>query len=86
MTPDLAQAAAFLQLLDPDATSFTFQTFDDDSARKDNRLAQVFHGTFADHADSLTDLQSRGAGVFITINATDGTGRKAENITRVRAL
>ena len=86
MTPDLAQAAAFLKLLDPDATSFTFQTFDDDSARKDNRLAQVFHGTLADHAANLTDLQSRGAGVFITINATDGTGRKAENITRVRAL
>jgi hypothetical protein len=86
MTPDLAQASAFLKLLDPDATSFTFQTFDDDSARKDNRLARVFHGTLADHAESLTDLQSRGAGVFITINATDGTGRKAENITRVRAL
>ena len=86
MTPDLAQAAAFLKLLDPDATSFTFQTFDDDSDRKDHRLLDVFHGTLADHADSLTDLQSRGAGVFITINATDGTGRKAENITRVRAL
>ena len=86
MTPDLAQAAAFLQLLDPDATSFTFQTFDDDSARKDSRMARVFHGTLADHAASLTDLQSRGAGVFITINATDGTGRKAENITRIRAL
>jgi hypothetical protein len=86
MTPDLAQAAAFLKLLDPDATSFTFQTFDDDSARKDHRLLDVFHGTLADHADSLTDRQSRGAGVFITINATDGTGRKAENITRVRAL
>jgi hypothetical protein len=86
VTPDLAQAAAFLQLLDPDATSFTFQTFDDDSDRKDHRLLDVFHGTLADHADSLTDRQSRGAGVFITINATDGTGRKAENITRVRAL
>jgi len=86
MTPDLAQAAAFLKLLDPDATSFTFQTFDDDSARKDSRMARVFHGTLADHAASLTDLQSRGAGVFITINATDGTGRKAENITKVRAL
>ena len=41
MTPDLAQAAAFLQLLDPDATSFTFQTFDDDSDRKDHRLLDV---------------------------------------------
>jgi len=86
MTPDLAQAAAFLKSLDPDATSFTFQTFDDDSGRKDNRLARMFHGTLAEHAASLSDMQRRGAGVFITINATDGVGRKAENITRVRAL
>jgi hypothetical protein len=86
MTPDLAQAAAFLKSLDPDATSFTFQTFDDDSGRKDNRLVRMFHGTLAEHAGSLTEMQRRGAGVFITINATDGVGRKSENITRVRAL
>ena len=27
----------------------------------------------------------RGAGVFITINETDGTGRRGENMTRYRA-
>jgi len=86
MTPDLAQADAFLRLLDPDATSFTFQTFDDNADRKDVSLGRVLHGSLADHAATLTDMQRRGAGVFITINETDGAGRTAQNITRVRSL
>ena len=34
----------------------------------------------------LTDLQHAGAGVFVTINGTDGAGRKAANIVPVRAV
>jgi len=33
----------------------------------------------------LEKLNNRGAGIYLTINETDGTGRKKENITRVRA-
>ena len=61
----------------------TFQTFAD--ARKNARLARVLHGTFAEHADALQRLNARGAGVFVMVNAGDGHGRKAENVTGIRA-
>jgi hypothetical protein len=84
--PDLDQARAFLNKLDDSATSWTFQTFDDDSDRKDQSLARVYHGTLDQHAASLADMQAKGAGVFVTVNETDGKGRKASNVTRIRAL
>ena len=34
----------------------------------------------------MAKLNEQGAGVFVTINETDGNGRKSENITRVRAV
>lgn len=83
---DMEAAQRFLDLLDPDATSWTFQTFDDNADRKDKSLAKVLHGTLADHAARLTDLEKRGAGVFVTVNETDGKGRLSKNITRARAV
>src|SRR5262245_58627453 len=88
---DLAQARAFLYLLDPTASLFTFQTFDDvedadGHKRNDKRLAKIFHGTLDQVAPKLADLQCRGAGVFVCVNATDGRGRKTANITRIRAV
>jgi putative DNA primase/helicase len=80
------EAQRFLTLLDPDAESFTFQTFDDNKNRRDKTLTRVLHGTLAEHRDELTELNERGAGIFVSLNETDGTGRKAENITRVRAV
>lgn len=35
---------------------------------------------------SLVKLNNQGYGIFFTVNETDGQGRKAENIIRVRAL
>ena len=35
---------------------------------------------------SLADLNARGAGVFVTVNETDGQGRKSDNIVRIRAI
>jgi hypothetical protein len=81
-----SEASRFLACLDPEATFFTFQTFDDDPKRKDRRLAQVLHGTLAEHAVELKRLNERGAGIFVTINETNGKGRKAENVVRVRAV
>lgn len=72
--------------LDSDATFFTFQTFDDDSDRKDPKLVQVLNGTLEKHLPTLAELNRKGAGIFVTINETDGEGRKAENIVRVRHL
>lgn len=86
-TIDLTEAARFLELIDSTATSFTFQTFDDDADRKDKDLARIRHGTLRQHAKELSRLNTiRGAGVFVTINETDGKGRKAENIAKVRAV
>lgn len=86
--PDLAMAVKFLHQLDPDG-KFTFQTFPDGkNADGDKRraLTRVFNGTFAQYAINLVELNVQGAGVFVTINATDGKGRREENINRVRAL
>ena len=72
--------------LDSKASSFTFQTFNDNVDVKRLDLARVFHGSLDQHAGSLIKLQRQGAGVFVTVNETDGKRRKAENITRVRAF
>lgn len=91
---DIAIAVRFLDCLGEDQT-FTFQTFADKkieahsalaSGYKPPSLIKVLHGTFEQHASMLAHLNQNGAGIFVTINATDGTGRKAENIIRVRAL
>jgi hypothetical protein len=66
--------------------NFTALTFDDDSKRKDKRLVKVFHGKLKQHAKEIARLNAAGAGVFATINQTDGKGRATANITRVRAL
>ena len=80
-----AQARQFLTRLDPEATTFTLQTFDDTPAKR-RQLARVVHGDFDRLADTLAGLQQWRAGIFVTINATDGKGRQAHNIERVRAV
>jgi hypothetical protein len=79
-------AEIFLAALDPAATFFTFQTFDGNTERKDKQLTRILHGTLGARWDELADLNRRGAGIFVTVNETDGDGRSASNIKRVRAL
>jgi hypothetical protein len=94
MTVDQNEAARFLARLDPEAESFTFQTFDDVEVmvdgklkkRQNKRLTRVLHGTLADHAAELSRLNARGAGIYVTMNETDLKGRTADNIVRVRAV
>ena len=76
----------FLCALDADSGQFTFQTFDDNSDRNNKALARVLHGTFEQHVGTLRRLNARGAGVFVTVNETDGKGRTRGNIRRVRAV
>jgi len=80
-----ADTERFLRVL---CGRFTFQTFDDDKARRKGRdpLAKWMHGTLAEHADTLATLNARGAGVFVMVNEGDGKGRAAANVQRVRAL
>jgi hypothetical protein len=79
----------FLKALDRNA-SFTFQTFDDNVERSKARGARPFvrilHGTLAQHWNELAKLNAQGAGIFVTVNATNLKGRRAEDVVRVRAL
>jgi len=84
--PDRAAAERFLLLLDESAEQWTFQTFDDNKARKDGTLARVINGSLEDCYWELVSLNEIGAGVFVTVNQTDGRGRKVENIRRIRAV
>lgn len=96
LIPDLSQAIRFLKALDPSADvrslvcdypdGFSFQTFDDAKGRKDPRLASVLHGELSTVSARLTKLNNYRAGIFVTINETDGQGRKLSNIVRVRAV
>jgi RepB DNA-primase from phage plasmid/Primase C terminal 2 (PriCT-2) len=85
LVADRAEAERFLALLDPEAKRFTFQTIDD-SKKGRGSLARILHGTLDQHRDKLESLNNQGAGIFVTINATNGKGRTAKDVTRVRAL
>jgi len=81
----VAEAIRFLEALDPSASSWSFQAFDDTPAKRPE-LTGTRHGTLKQHADWLAAQNAQGAGVFVTVNETDGKGRKASNVIRVRAL
>jgi putative DNA primase/helicase len=83
---DLEVARRFLEVLDPEAEQFTFQTFDDNEELKRRHLARIVHGSLEDAAGLLISLQQDGAGTFVTINETDGRGRTEANMRRVRAV
>lgn len=86
-TVDLELSSQFLRsLTGSDERPVTFQTFPDRSKTSGIKLTRVLHGTLAEHAAELTRLNNLGAGIFVVVNETDLTGRKAENVTAVRAL
>jgi len=85
----LAHTKLFLALLgntdSPGDFKFHWQTFPDrDKARKD--LISCGYGAFRDICWDLAKLNSEGAGIFITVNETDGVGRTLENIVGIRAF
>lgn len=49
-------------------------------------LVRIFHGSFDEHCSELLRLNQQGAGIFFTVNATDGQGRSGKNITKIRAV
>ena len=83
-TVERDETEKFLQALDPKATEFTFQTFDEKG--KNKKLVRVLNGTLDQHYDELVALNKQGAGIYVTINETDLKGRKAENVVRIRAV
>ncbi len=82
---DLKMAERFLTLLSEDVeTIFSFQTFDD---KKEHQTPpKVLHGSFEKHKDELLRLNRLGAGVFVTVNQTDGKGRLKENVIEIRSV
>jgi hypothetical protein len=82
---DFAEADRFLELLDPVALIWTFQVFDD-SKRPGGPAAQILHGSFRELRDKLAKLNFKGCGIYVTVNETDGRGRKSENTKRVRTV
>ena len=81
---DLSAAQAFCDALAGSDSPLTFQTF----AEREGATARamVKHGELRTHAEALQRANDSGAGVFVTVNATDGRGRKGTNITGVRAV
>ncbi len=92
---DLHALKAFISALtgSPD-TRVTWQTFDDNKARKaalpngtPDPFAKVMRGTADDCFPQLSDLNILGAGIFITVQQTSLTGRRNnENIVAIRAF
>lgn len=85
-TPDLDQARRHLMLLDEDAERFLFQTFDDDSRRRDKTLTRVLYGTLDELTAELTRLNQKGAGIFVLVNRSNGDRRRKADITHARAV
>ncbi len=82
---DLNHARQFLTSLDETATRHCFQTFDDRSPA-DKSLTKVMEASFDEVSGELARLNERGAGIFVTVNETDGRARRKENIRRIRAV
>ena len=61
----------------------TYQTFVDD--KNAQLYPRVIHGSWTKVYDELMRENDAGAGIYFTPNATDGTGRKAENIVEIRS-
>ena len=59
----------------------TFQTFDDCKEKRPG-ITKVFHND----TSKLEEINFYGGGIFLTVNETDGKGRRKENITRIRAI
>lgn len=84
MQLDFEQAAEFLRVLDPNATAFQWQLFAD---RKGAAVRpRTWFASLADAWPEIQAAQAEGAGVFVTVNETDGNGRKASNLKRIRAV
>jgi hypothetical protein len=64
----------------------TWQTFDDKKDRKDRELAMINHACLGNMQAALGLVNSRGAGVYVCVNETDGKGRELHNVTKLRAL
>lgn len=86
LTPDVDAARRQLHALTGERDPVVAWQLFSDSDKNNRRLARGFHGRLGDVLSDLTEAQRRGCGVYIAVNATDGTGRKAANMCHARAV
>ncbi len=78
-------ARNFLAAIAPQG-AIDFASFNDNKAHPKPTLTKRFTGSFDEWHVDLLALSAEGAGVFVTINETDGLGFKNENVTGIRAV
>ena len=69
---------------EPEEEAVTWQVIDD--AKLGACPASWFHATLETALDRLHRAQQAGGGVFVTVNATDGKGRRGVNVKTARAV
>ena len=74
-----AYAIQYLALLGRD--KFEFRCFPDHETLNRRNFPQRMIGSFDDHKGKLRLLNEAGYGIFVQVNASDGAGNKASNIT-----
>lgn len=80
------EAQRFLTLLDESVSLHTFQTFDDDRDRKNPAYVKLEHGELESKFPMLEELNGKGAGIYISVQEMDGTGRKITCLKTIRAV
>jgi archaellum biogenesis ATPase FlaH len=80
--PDFETACRFLEFLDPDEDRHTFQL----TADRPGASKAVRFGKLETVWRQLVAANQEGSGVHVMVNAGDLRGRRAENVTRVRAV
>lgn len=68
------------------ATPMTWLCIAESAASKGRERPHELHGSLEQHQDRLTELNTKGYGIFACVNETDLRGRQTPNIEAVRAL
>jgi putative DNA primase/helicase len=85
--PDLDEARRFCDILGP-GERFAFQTYDDNPEKqlRNGKLASTPYGKLDEVVATLRYMNFRYAAVGVTLNRTDGKGRKKENVIAIRGV
>ena len=91
LRPDLNEAERFLKLLDPNAEWFAFQFYWDPKdgskpTKRERPKSLLVQNPLKLAAPTLAEYNRKRWGVAVTINPTDGVGRKLENVLYIRAI
>jgi hypothetical protein len=88
-TIDTTETERFLALFGGSETPHTWQVFVDPPSKKakyGKEGARIIQGSFREQIIQLIYFNKNDRGIYLTINITDGRGRKKTNIVRIRAV